>query len=150
MIEYKLLYENSIPPKRAHENDAGMDLFCHSIHSSRVLHDVVIVMFNSGIAVNIPPGYCGLLVPRSSLAQSIFTMPNSIGIIDSGYQGEVKIPLRATTDSPEIFRGLIGASVAQLIVVPVITGVREVKEFSQKTERGEGGFGSTGSLPQNT
>jgi len=124
---------------RAHDGDAGADL-C-------TMQDIVIrpgevVKVHTGIAVDIPRGYVGLLCSRSGQAKLQVTLANSVGVIDHGYQGEVIAMLsnRGMTD----YQASAGERIAQLMVVPVyLPEFEEVFEFDY-SPRGTGGFGSTG------
>jgi len=102
----------------------------------------LILVYHTDLAVEIPEGYVGLLFQRSSVANKSITMTNCVGVIDSGYRGEVMGKFRSTTDVvPAIYKP--GERFAQLIVVPYLNvELEEVTELSE-TDRGEGGFGST-------
>lgn len=127
-------------PKHAKPGDAGMDL--RAMFGGFIAPGETRV-FRTGVSVEIPSGYVGLLFPRSGLAsKSGITMANAVGVIDSGYRGEIKAPLHnlsrvgVTIDA--------GERVCQLVVVPFETcKCVEVDELSD-SERGDGGFGSTG------
>ncbi len=98
----------------------------------------------TGLAVAIPPGYAGLVLPRSGLASKKgLTLANSPGLIDPGYRGEVRLAL-VNLDREEVVEVKKGERVAQLVLVPVAgLELKEVEELPP-SERGEGGFGSTG------
>lgn len=101
-------------------------------------------MVPTGIAVAIPPGYAGLVTPRSGLAaRHGISIVNGPGLVDAGYRGEVKVVLVNLSTEP--FEILRGDRIAQLVVVPV--AVQEFVEVAElpDTTRGSGGFGSTGS-----
>jgi dUTP pyrophosphatase len=140
-LEYRLLSETARPPARAHGDDAGMDL-----HADEAAHidpgDRASV--GTGLAVAIPDGHAGLVLPRSGLAaEHGITLVNTPGVIDSGYRGEVRV-LLLNTDRTRSFRVMPGDRIAQLVLVRVeAPELAEVGELSQTT-RGEGGFGSTG------
>jgi dUTP pyrophosphatase len=138
----KLLDEGMAVPKYQHEGDAGLDL------SSRV--DYVIdpgerATVPTGIAVAIPPGYAGFVLPRSGLAlRHGIALVNSPGLIDSGYRGELAIVM-INTDKREPFQIKRGDRIAQLVVQRVEAAtLLQVSDLDQ-TSRGSGGFGSTGS-----
>ena len=140
-IEIKLLEEDLPMPRYQNEGDAGLDL------PSRV--DYVLgpgerAKIPTGIAVAIPRGYAGFVLPRSGLAsRNGISLVNSPGLVDSGYRGEMAI-IMINTDKHEAFHIKRGDRIAQL----VIQRVEEVKlirrEELDDTARGEGGFGSTG------
>ena len=98
----------------------------------------------TGLAVEIPPGHAGLVLPRSGLAaRHGVTLANSPGLIDPGYRGELRV-LLLNTDPDEAFEVSVGDRIAQLVLVPFVEADPvEVAELSE-TERGAGGFGSTG------
>lgn len=98
----------------------------------------------TGIAVAIPEGHAGLVLPRSGLAHKHgITLTNAPGLIDSGYRGELQV-LLLNTDREQAFEIAPGDRIAQLVVVPFAAPLwREVSEF-ESTQRGAGGFGSSG------
>lgn len=126
-------------PVRAHEADAGADL--------KAARDVAIrrgdtAKVSTGVRVSIPEGCFGLLAARSSLCGRGLMMLNGVGIIDSGYTGEVQVPLANIGNRMQ--RVAAGERVAQLVILPCeLPTFRRVDEL-EETERGEGGFGSTG------
>lgn len=126
-------------PVRAHEADAGADL--------KAARDVAIrrgdtAKVSTGVRVSIPEGCFGLLAARSSLCGRGLMMLNGVGIIDSGYTGEVQVPLANIGNRTQ--RVAAGERVAQLVIVPCeLPTFRRVDKL-EDTERGEGGFGSTG------
>jgi dUTP pyrophosphatase len=135
------LKEGAVVPSRAHEGDAGLDLHaCEAAHIGPGERWSV----GTGIAVEIPEGQAGLVLPRSGLARKHgITLVNAPGLIDSGYRGEVRV-LLLNTDPAEIFRVEPGDRIAQLLLTPVAAA--EPVEATALTEsaRGEGGFGSSG------
>jgi dUTP pyrophosphatase len=135
------LKDNAVIPTRAHPGDAGLDLFsteeAHLGPGERW-------SIGTGIAVEIPEGHAGLVLPRSGLAREHgIALVNSPGLIDAGYRGEIRV-LLLNTDPAEIVRIEAGARIAQLVVAPI--AIAEPVEASALTEsaRGEGGFGSSG------
>jgi dUTP pyrophosphatase len=140
-LEYRLLSETARGPLRAHEGDAGIDL-----HADEAAHidPGERASVGTGIAVAIPDGHAGLVVPRSGLAaEHGITLVNTPGLIDAGYRGELRV-LLLNTDRRRSFRVAPGDRIAQLVLVPVeAPEPAEVGELSE-TVRGEGGFGSTG------
>lgn len=135
------LKEEAILPSRAHEGDAGLDLYaCESAHIGPGERWGV----GTGVGVEIPEGHAGLVLPRSGLARDHgIALVNAPGLIDSGYRGELRV-LLLNTDPAETFRIEPGDRIAQLVVTPI--AVAEPVEASALTEtvRGEGGFGSSG------
>lgn len=128
-------------PSRAHDGDAGLDL--HAAEAARI-EPGERASVSTGIAVEIPEGHAGLVLPRSGLAaRHGIALVNAPGLIDSGYRGEVRI-LLLNTDRSEAFEIEPGDRIAQLVIAPV-GGVEavEVPELAPSS-RGEGGFGSSG------
>jgi len=140
-IEIKMLDADLQVPRYQHEGDAGLDL------PSRV--DYVIepgerAMIPTGIAVAIPRGYAGFVLPRSGLAaRHGVALVNSPGLIDSGYRGEMAIIL-INTDKGEAFHIRRGDRIAQLVIQQVVEATTVQVSELDATKRGEGGFGSTG------
>ncbi|GBD85132.1 deoxyuridine 5'-triphosphate nucleotidohydrolase [bacterium BMS3Abin02] len=127
-------------PRRAHPGDAGADLHARE---SLVLAPGERAVVPTGIAVAVPDGYAGLVVPRSGLAaRHGIGVVNGPGLIDAGYRGEVKIIVINHGSEPlEIERG---ERIAQLVIVPVYIGEFVEVDELPGTKRGDGGFGSTG------
>lgn len=127
-------------PQYAHEGDAGLDL---AITKGAVLKPGERRLLGTGVAAAIPSGCVGLVFPRSGLAfKRGVTLPNSVGVIDSGYRGEIGVPLVNISD--EDVRLTKGERVCQLIVIPFVPCVLGVVDSLDDTERGTDGFGSTG------
>jgi dUTP pyrophosphatase len=135
------LKAEAIVPTRAHEGDAGLDLYaCESAHIGPGERWGI----GTGIALEIPTGHAGLVLPRSGLAREHgITVVNSPGLIDAGYRGEVRV-LLLNADPAEIFRVEPGDRIAQLVLAPI--ALAEPVEASELADslRGEGGFGSSG------
>jgi len=141
-MNYKKLNENAIVPTYATPLSAGADLY------NLPERDIVIppretVLIHTGIAVEIPEGYCGLIFARSGLATKRGLAPaNKVGVIDADYRGEIMVALHNHSDNAATIAA--GERVAQMVIVPFLRAeYKEVGELSD-TERGEGGFGSTG------
>lgn len=141
-LKIKRLSEKAIMPIRAHEGDAGIDLTCTNITQELNECGQLILVYHTDLAIEIPEGYVGLLLPRSSMATKSLTLTNSVGVIDSGYRGEVMAKMRSTTDVvPAIYKP--GERFAQLVIVPLLTyTIAEATELTD-SERGEGGYGSS-------
>ncbi len=135
------LEDGATLPSRAHEGDAGLDLYaCEPAHIGPGERWSV----GTGVAVEIPAGHAGLVLPRSGLAREHgIALVNSPGLIDSGYRGEVRV-LLLNTDPAEIFRVQAGDRIAQLVLVPVALAEPVEVASLADSARGEGGFGSTG------
>ena len=127
-------------PSHAQPGDAGVDLYARS--SGEVVAGERSLV-PTGVAVAIPEGYVGLVVPRSGLAiRHGISLVNSPGILDSGYRGELQVVM--VNHGQEAFRYERGERIAQLVVVPAMTQSWEVVANLPESDRGEGGFGSTG------
>jgi len=141
-IKFKRLSENAIAPVKAHNADAGFDLTVAGITTELNESGQVILVYHTGIAVEIPEGYFGALVPRSSIAKKPLALTNCMGTVDSGYSGEVIAKFRTTTDVvPSVYQ--VGERFAQLIILPVLDVEFEETDEIKEGDRGEGGFGST-------
>jgi dUTP pyrophosphatase len=140
-MKIKLLDEGVPFPRYAHPGDAGLDL------PSRV--DIVLepgrrAMVPTGIAIAIPAGFAGLVLPRSGLAaRHGIALVNSPGLIDSGYRGEVTVVM-INTDLVEPFQIRRGDRIAQLVIQRIEQVTLSQVQDLDDTPRGEGGFGSTG------
>jgi dUTP pyrophosphatase len=148
-VKIKKLYGDSILPTKAHATDAGYDLYAHS----KSYDDDGNVVYGSGVAMEIPRGYVGLVFPRSSNAKKDLLLSNSVGVIDSGYRGEVLFKFKPSNviEKPDlayipesISKYEICERIGQIIIMPYpdIEFV-EVEELSD-SERGDGGYGSSG------
>jgi dUTP pyrophosphatase len=165
-VRFKKLHPDAVTPTYAKDGDAGLDL----TSVSKTYKDSFIE-YGTGIAVEIPYGYVGLVFPRSSITKTAsgVSLKNSVGIIDSGYRGEIMLRFEIPTEK-SVWDGesefvtwkdgetgplsnrennllktpSIGERIGQLIIIPYPTiYLEEVDELSS-TDRGEGGFGSTG------
>jgi dUTP pyrophosphatase len=140
-LRVALLSDRATLPRRAHPGDAGLDLYAAE---TAKIGPGERAMVATGIAVEIPEGHAGLVLPRSGLAaRHGIALVNAPGLIDCGYRGEVRV-LLLNTDRSEAFEIAVGDRIAQLLLTPfAAAGVVEVAELDE-TARGEGGFGSTG------
>ena len=135
------LNEAAVIPTRGHPGDAGLDLYstepAHLGPGERW-------SVGTGIAVEIPAGHAGLVLPRSGLAREHgIALVNSPGLIDAGYRGEVRV-LLLNTDPAETVRIEAGARIAQLVVTPVAIAEPVEATALSESARGDDGFGSTG------
>jgi dUTP pyrophosphatase len=128
-------------PVRAHPNDAGADL--RSTQGYTLMPGEQF-MYDTGVAIAIPEGFVGLIFNRSSQGKQGIIIPNSVGVIDSDYRGNMKVILRNTSDKD--YNISKGDRIAQLVLVPIVIPVLEQYEGDNwnNTVRGTGGFGSTG------
>jgi len=136
-LKFKKIFSTASVPAYTKKGDAGMDLVAISLKKSGGFYE-----YGTGLAMEVPEGYVGLIFPRSSISKTDHYLRNSVGVIDSGYRGEIKIrmstPLLGGVEYKE------GDRIAQLIVMKLPwVNIEEVEELSD-TDRGEGGFGSTG------
>lgn len=136
-IQYKLLYEGAVAPTKAHATDAGYDLTAWSASESNVSD---YIEYNTGVAVNIPEGYVGLLFPRSSVSNKDMILKNCVGVLDSGYQAGILFRYRKYGFS--IYNP--GDRIGQLVILKLPEVELEETDSFIKSERGENGFGSTG------
>ena len=129
-------------PTRAHSTDAGLDLTATRLTQEVDASGKLILVYHTDIAVEIPEGYVGLLFMKSSVYNRSLTLTNAVGVIDSGYRGEIIGKFKITTDAiPSVYQP--GEKFAQLVIVPVALDETEFVDELSDTERGEGGFGST-------
>lgn len=140
-LEYARLSGDAREPVRAHEGDAGYDL--HAAEAATIGPGER-ASVGTGLAVAIPPGHAGLVLPRSGLAAKHgITLANAPGLIDSGYRGEVRV-LLLNTDREDSFEVELGDRIAQLVVVHLAdVELVEATDLSPSV-RGSGGFGSSG------
>lgn len=126
-------------PKYAHNGDAGLDL----VATNRLDTDLYIE-YGTGLCVEIPEGHVGLLFPRSSISKYHLSLANSVGVIDSGYRGEIRARFKRTSGTAHETLYNVGDKIVQLIIIPYpAIELEEVTDFTQ-TERDAGGFGSSG------
>lgn len=163
-VKIKKLDENAVIPTYAREGDAGLDLTATKTWEDEYGN----IVYGTGLAFAIPKGYVGLLFPRSSNAKTNLTLTNSVGVLDSGYRGEVlfkfkpihntmsrlrywwqgtilkKDPMTVPVDTIACNRYNVGDRIGQIVIVkhPHITFVES--DDLGETDRGAGGYGSTG------
>jgi dUTP pyrophosphatase len=140
-IQFKKLVPEAVKPKFGKPGDAGADLVATSVDSSTREGQIV---YGTGLAVEIPEGMVGLVFPRSSIRDKDLVLSNSVGVIDSGYRGEIMATfnLKNPWSPDDVYK--VGDRIAQLVIMPVpLAHYVEVDELSE-TERGKEGHGSTG------
>lgn len=138
-IAIKKLNENAVIPAYAKKGDAALDLTATSKEYNDFNNQLT---FGTGLAIEIPDGYVGLIFPRSSICNTQLSLSNAVGVIDSGYRGEIKAVFRAGDRPSKNYE--IGDRICQMIIMPFPkVELIEVQELSS-TERGTEGFGSTG------
>ena len=140
-VRIKKLNENAVIPTYAKDGDAGMDLVATSIISTTSTQ----ITYGIGLAMEIPKGFVGLIFPRSSVRKTRLMLSNCVGVIDSGYRGELQATFnKINQDSVSENDYKVGDRIAQIMIIPhPDIQFEEAGELSD-TERGEGGFGSTG------
>ena len=152
-VNFKKLNPFAVIPTKASEGAGGFDLVTPSYPSD---YQSSYVEYDTGIAVAIPEGYVGLLVPRSSVSETRWQLCNSIGIIDSDFRGSIKMrftPSKLASTTYNVQPGDIhrhtdpytmGDRIGQLVIVPCPTVEFEEVDELPETDRGDGGYGSTG------
>ena len=148
-VRVKKLHPDAVIPSYAKAGDAGMDMVAISADISK---DGLFIEYGTGIAVEIPEGYVGLLFPRSSLSKTTMVLSNHVGVIDSGYRGEIKFRFKDLNMQQE-FDGQwygdetvyeVGNKIGQLVILPYPQIELVETDELNESERGEGGFGSSG------
>jgi len=139
-------------PTYAKDGDAGMDVIATSIISDTPTQ----ITYGLGIALEIPKGFVGLVFPRSSIRKTGLQLSNSVGVIDSGYRGELQATFNKLFGSEGMYDEMkvnqiqpndfykVGDRIAQIMIIPHPEIEFEEADELSDTERGEGGFGSTG------
>jgi dUTP pyrophosphatase len=138
-VNIKKLNDSAVIPTYAKDGDAGMDLVATEILSNTTFD----VTYGTGIALEVPKGFVGLVFPRSSVRKYDLTLSNSVGVIDSGYRGELQVTFKKTNGLDSL-KYNVGDRIAQITILPYPKiNFKKVDNLSD-SERGEGGFGSTG------
>lgn len=141
-VGIKKLSDKATVPAYGSEFAAGADLYA-CIEQDIVVAPHTTVMIPTGIALELPVGYAGLIYARSGLASKKGLAPaNKVGVVDCDYRGEVKVALHNHGETEQTVA--VGERVAQLVITPYITAKFIVKDELSDTVRGAGGFGSTG------
>ena len=140
-VRVKKLNPSAVIPTYAKDGDAGMDLVATSIISNTSTQ----ITYGIGLALEIPKGFVGLIFPRSSVRKTRLMLSNCVGVVDSGYRGELQATFnKINNDSVSENDYKVGDRIAQIIIIPhPQIEFYEVDELSD-SERGDGGFGSTG------
>ena len=138
-VKIKKLHSDAVIPTYAKSGDAGMDLVATKIISNTTFD----VTYGTDIALEIPEGFVGLVFPRSSIRKYELILSNSVGVIDSGYRGEIQATFKKENGLDSLAYK-VGDRICQIMIIPHPTiEFEEVNELNN-TERGAGGFGSTG------
>ena len=143
-VNIKKLHPSAVIPTYANSGDAGLDLTATTMSL-----DDLNVIFGTGLAIEIPQGYVGLIFPRSSISKRVLFQRNAVGVIDSGYRGEVKVKFgyykkehKSVFSADKVYE--VGDRIGQLIIVPYPQIEFVLVDELSETDRGTGGFGSTG------
>jgi dUTP pyrophosphatase len=138
-VKIKKLHPNAVIPSYSKEGDAGLDLTITEVYHNTSSD----VTYGFGLAMEIPKGFVGLIFPRSSVRKTDLLLTNSVGVIDSGYRGEIQATFKKTAGNGSIVYE-VGERGAQIIIIPYPKIKFIVSEELSLSERGDGGFGSTG------
>ena len=140
-VRIKKLNENAVIPSYAKSGDAGMDLVATSIISETQTQ----ITYGIGLAMEIPKGFVGLIFPRSSVRKTRLMLSNCVGVVDSGYRGELQATFNKVNQNSQAENDYkVGDRIAQIMIVPHPDIQFEETDELSNTERGDGGFGSTG------
>lgn len=146
IVKIKKLTEKAVIPKKVNITDAGFDLVATSVERDEYGN----LKCGTGLSIEIPQGYVGLLFARSSISKKNLDLANSVGVIDSGYRGEIIAKFKPTgmfSESDwdeEMLTFKVGERVCQLIILPYPEIEFSEVDSLNDSDRGEGGFGSTG------
>ena len=142
-VKFKKLVDTAVTPSYAKPGDAGMDIttIAHKINTE---HNFI--EYHTGLAFELPKGYVGLLFPRSSVSKKDISLANCVGVMDSGFRGEITFRYKFHRDSyfASLKRFQEGDRVGQLVIMPYPEIELQEEETLSETERGAGGYGSTG------
>jgi dUTP pyrophosphatase len=141
-VKIKKLSPEAIIPTYAKQGDAGMDMV-----ATKIINETLdSITYGTDIAMEIPEGFVGLVFPRSSIRKTHLHLSNSVGVIDSGYRGEIQATFKKVQgiSNNALDNYKVGDRIMQIIIIPHPPIQFEEVEELNNTERGEGGFGSTG------
>ena len=139
-VKIKKLHPDAVIPVYSKPGDAGLDLTATSIDDDLYGN----IIYGTGLAIEIPEGYVGLLYPRSSNSKTDLYLTNHVGVVDSGYRGEIMFKFRPVNGIENAYIYAVGDRIGQLIIMPYPSiKFIETEELSD-SDRGDGGFGSTG------
>lgn len=141
-VKIKRLKDTAKLPTKAHATDAGYDLYANMVLYSPFENQIT---YGTGVAVEIPDGYVGLVFPRSSICKKHLSLSNAVGVIDSGYRGEILAKFNISpdvSDAPRLYKE--GDRIAQLIIIPYPEIEFVEVDVLADSDRGEGGYGSSG------
>lgn len=142
-VKFKKLSPKAVKPTYAKDGDAGMDITCIGYQIDK---DNNYIEYFTGLAFEIPKGYVGLLFPRSSVSKTDLSLANCVGVVDSGYRGEITFRYKFKKDAffASLKRYQEGDRIGQLMILPYPE--IDLEEFVElaESQRGSGGYGSTG------
>jgi len=139
-LQFQLLHPDSKLPTRATDGSAGLDLYCHSSNP----YGKSMVEYDTGVAVAIPEGYVGLVVPRSSISGTNMRLANCVGVIDSDFRGEIRLRFDVLNYPDSAIDYDVGDKIGQLVIVPAPQFSPVAVDELPATGRGNGSFGSSG------
>jgi dUTP pyrophosphatase len=148
-VKIKKLHPDAIIPAYSKSGDAGMDMVATS---AQISEDGLYIEYGTGLSIEIPDGYVGLLFARSSISKTPLVLANHVGVVDSGYRGEIKFRFKDLlinqNENGELFGSElayeVGNKIGQIMILPYPQIEFVESEELSDTSRGEGGFGSTG------
>ena len=143
-VKVKKLSENAVLPQKAHKSDAGFDLTVSRITTELNEVGELIIVYHTDLCMEIPEGYFGALFSRSSISRKPLSQTNAVGVVDSGYRGEIVAKFRSTVPAvvPSVYKE--GERFAQLVILPVPEIDMIEADTLGDSDRGEAGLGSTG------
>lgn len=139
IVKWMKVKEGAMPPEQAYEDDAGFDL-----RAAWCQYRGTYIEYGTGIALEIPPGYVGLLFPRSSISDMDVSLTNSVGVVDSGFRGEVTFRFRPLYSAEGLQVYSPGDRIGQLLIVKLPDVVMMRAYELSPSHRGERGYGSSG------
>lgn len=152
VLKVKKLDPAAVLPTRIHPSDAGFDLTAIEDPEEILKDGVFYLEYRTGLAIEIPAGHVGYIFPRSSIRRTVLTLSNCVGVIDSGYRGEITFSFKAdgyasesanrSLEDPPIYRK--GDRIGQLIIMPLPQTTIEIVDELSEADRGDNGYGSTG------
>ena len=143
-VKVKKLSENAVLPQKAHKSDAGFDLTVSRITTELNEVGELIIVYHTDLCMEIPEGYFGALFSRSSISRKPLSQTNAVGVVDSGYRGEIVAKFRSTVPAvvPAVYKE--NERFAQLVILPVPDIDMVEADTLGDSDRGEAGLGSTG------
>jgi dUTP pyrophosphatase len=134
-VKVKKNFEDAILPKYSKEDDAAMDVFAQNMTRTEKY-----IEYGTGLSFELPKGYVMLIFPRSSVSNKDLMLKNSVGVLDAGYRGELK--LRFQRSGEDVYN--IGDKIGQIMVIERPEMILKLVDKLEDSARGDGGFGSTG------